>query len=193
MAAWAAPAHGASPLHTEFINGDLSNTPVGAPLYVVGPGVTWLAQGVIATFQTDVDFISFAVPFASTRVVADIDTNFLHQDSVLGVAVGPGNYPTAFNDDDLDNADDALAGTFTNPRDSVFDLTTLFGAGPVPAGTVFTLAIARQGDQFLWNGGGNLDIKLEYKVWVYTDPVPGPGAGGLLALGVVAAARRRRR
>jgi hypothetical protein len=189
------PSLAAGPIWSEGINGDLPNSPVGSPILPATPGVTWAVQGIIGTNFVDVDFVTIVVPFATNRLLLDVDTNTIHQDSVMGVAninQYPSN-PALINDDDLDIPDDALAGHNFIPLDSMVDVTAVLGS-PLPANSIFTVAIGRTGEQFLnWNGTSHLDRKLEYKLWVYTEIVPAPGAIGLGLAGLCLAARRRRR
>lgn len=191
----AAPALAAGPLYSEYISGDLPNVPGAAvpPHAVTTPGVTHVASGIVGSNFVDVDFITIVVPFATNRLVIDLDTTLSHQNSVLGVGL-PMQYPALglINDDDLDVADDALGGLSTIPIDSLVDVTGVLGS-PLPANTVLTIAIGRTGEQSLgWNGTSNILDKIEYQLFVYTEVVPAPSAAVILGMGALFASRRRR-
>lgn len=167
---------------------DLPNVPFGTPIVpITTPGTTHVAFGTILTGQTDIDFISILVNFATPTLIVDLDTGNLSQNSLLGIA--PFNqYPTLMvNDDDNDGPDD-FAGVQVFPRDSAFNVTG-FLAAPVNGGTLFTIAITRSGDTN-WVGT-NLDLgKLEWHL--YVTAVPTPGAAMLAACAGMLGMRRRR-
>lgn len=182
----------AAPLFSESF-GDFADAPnTSDPTPAIAPGLTWLAQGIVGSSTTDIDFLNFLVPFPCSMLVIDVDCNTPFQDSVLGVG-NWGSLPTPgwSNDNDFNGADDTWGGHTLHPLDSALDVAPLFG-GFVPGGTPLTIAIAEQGDQSIWDGTAGPAGKLEFTVWIYALPVPAPAAAGLLAVGGLAAARRRR-
>lgn len=191
----AAPA-AVGQLYSEGISGDLPNAPFAAPTLVAGPGVTFLVRGIVPTAQVDVDFVTVVVPFPTTQLLFDMDhLNSPLEDGVMGV--GPlGGYPLPGwdNEDDFDVALDAICGHAITPRDSLVDVGALLGNPPVIAPGSYTIAMGRTGEQFTgWDGTANQFLKLEYQLYVFARPVPGPGALAMLGLGAIGIGARRRR
>jgi hypothetical protein len=97
------------------------------------------------------------------------------------------------NEDDLNVLDDLTCGHATVSTDSLVDVTAILGS-PLPANSVFTIAIGRTGEQFIgWTGAGSQMAKLEYQLYVYTEVVPGPGMAGAFGIGGLMVIGRRKR
>jgi hypothetical protein len=169
-------------IHDENLHGDLSNDRLAPTAYSLSLG----ANSVLATSsQGDREFIALTVP-AGAELSAILQISYAGDDDVAFAAVQAG--PQLTVDPDLFDPAGLLGWThfgpfaFPNGSDILPSMGMGFGADgfspPLPAGT-YTFWLQQAGPSLT-------SFQLDFIV------TPAPGAASMLAVGVLAAVRRRR-
>jgi hypothetical protein len=168
-------------IHDESVDGDLSDDRFNPTAYVLGLG----SNRIIATSGPgDREFVALTVP-AGLLLSALIQVDYIGDDGVAFAAVDDG--PQFLVDPDAFTTAGMLGWThfgpfiFPNGSDILPAMGLGFGADgfvpPLPAGT-YTF--------WLQQTGTDVTYELDFLV------IPSPGAAGLLGLGALSLARRRR-